>query len=159
MLIKQFLNDEEKNDILNFIETTQDKDYIKVPGFDASIFHILEHKNIFQFIANKINCYNKNYRTIWENSFIVKIKPNGFISVHIDDSPINCNILIQKPENGGDLLVENTKIITNEKDAYFLNPNKKHGISTITGNKCYYSVVICNKIIEKTIYDTYLNNR
>ena len=149
MLIKQFLNDREKNYILNFIKTIQEKDYTKIPGKDAYQSFMMEYKDMFNFIDYKIIKYNKNCQKSikWENCFVVKIKPNGFLATHCDDLPSSCNILIQKPENGGHLLIENTKIIKDEKDAYFLNPHKKHGISTVIGNKCYYSVVICSKII------------
>ena len=159
MLIKQFLNDKEINYILNFIETIQEKDYIEIPGRDAYQFFMLDHIKIFNFIDDKIIKYNTKCQTKWEACFIVKIKPNGFIATHSDDLPASCNILIQKPENGGDLLIENIKIIQDEKDVYFLNPNRKHGITTVIGNKCYYSVVMCNKTSEKTIYDTDFNNR
>tara|TARA_R110000868_G_scaffold173966_2_gene410409 strand:+ start:2082 stop:2546 length:465 start_codon:yes stop_codon:yes gene_type:complete len=154
MLIKQFLNDKEHQELLNWAIALDF--YHKANGKDVFTYYLEKsYLPLLNNIITKVSeIYNQNYikhKINYKESCFVRINPKGWINVHTDtnDKEVkNFNILLKKPQDGGFILHGDTKVIMQEKDAYLLDATIPHGISSIKSDDYYYSILLYYGIIE-----------
>lgn len=143
MLIKQFLNQEELtllkswDEYLNSPKNDSTGYKCSYRVFDSSIEYIV---NIRNKVLNLVDINSKKELGIGD--FVTEIEPGGWCGAHIDATSeghrhIRGNILIEKPDHGGYILIEEKQIIMGEGDLYIMEPSTLHGVSTVTGNKMY----------------------
>jgi len=148
MLLKQFLNESEKKQLLNIaLSLKYEKDGNGKDVFLEFLSDTNELNNIIYKINKKFNEHFFGFTYIKEHSIFLRINNNGWVSVHQDwvedrQHVINFNVLLKKPKEGGDILHGNTKVIMEEGDAYILDASIPHGISSLISNDEYYSLII-----------------
>jgi hypothetical protein len=74
------------------------------------------------------------------NDLFIRRKDNELIPLHFDPTMngfrhIRINIMLQKPNIGGDIIDGNKTIILNESDAYIIETSILHGLTLVKGSK------------------------
>lgn len=150
MLLKQFLNDNEHNDLLNLLNTINFT--LNAVGKSAKYYYVKDVKNkTLNIIIDKSHQLllkqDKNYKHDLNASVFIKITNYGWINCHTDltkeNTPYtNINILLKKANEGGLIIHGNKKIIMQEKDLFILDGEINHGVSRLKSNDKYYSLVL-----------------
>ena len=145
MLIKQFLNKKEHLSLLNWVKTLDIQQ--KANGVNAKVFCLKDYIEKFSSIIKRANCfYDKSYKILHEECYILQIEPNGWINVHNDiekhKDVKNFNILLNKSEQDGYILHDDSKVLWQPKDAYIVNASLLHAVSSIKSNETYYSIIL-----------------
>lgn len=151
MLIKKFINSKQ---IKALLTTAKCVNYNQ-PAFGTNAFvYNLENlinddyekivkkgKKLFQKILPDYNFYR-------DQSYFFNVSNNGWVSAHDDmrDAGFFQNttlvILLQKPENGGNILHGNKRIIMDVGDAFVLNESILHGLETVKGDTSFRAIVL-----------------
>ena len=149
MLIKQFLN---VNECLHLNEYAKSLEYNLEINGQGKAYDIENLSNNFlkKAILKVCNFMFENYpqhNFSIKNSQFVMLKPNEWVSAHKDwveknKQVNNFNILLQKPQNGGIILHDKSQVLLDEGDAYILDASLIHGITTVKGNKDFYSLLL-----------------
>jgi hypothetical protein len=149
MLQKSFISDSERIELLNWVSSISN--LTNEANGKFCTYEKIKDLNSIPTCVNSIRkkcmsitglCY---VEPIYED-FIVVVKPNGFVKKHTDPTVrghkhIRFNILVKKPQQGGNLIVDDVKISFEEGDCYILDTSKVHGISVVYGDISYNSIV------------------
>lgn len=154
MLLKSFIDEESLNELKTWIATLTNGPHTPT-GKNGCVWKLDELDNVpkcVNGIRNKcLDVIKQLYaRPIYVEPFnkdlILRLHKGGFAGVHTDISEysgyfiVKCNILINKPQKGGDMLHKNTRTIMQERDMYVVDASYIHGITTIEGSD-YESLV------------------
>lgn len=155
MVIKDFITDQQLNEILNWISVLDPVKRGIDPNF-AKIETIPNAPKCLDDIKNK--CLNSNKRIKYikseESDFILDVPPETTVWMHIDGSRkgykfIRFIILLQKPDKGGELIFIDQNIKFNIKDCYVLDSTLLHGMTKVEGSKNYLSIVFSYDVKEE----------
>jgi len=149
MLTPTFISELQINEILQWINT-QNSNLELSTGFN-SFYSKLNFLNNYPKCLNEIrkrcqNITNGIYQEPIFKDFIHEIKNGGFVSEHTDPTiegckHLRCNILLQKPEKGGKLIIEKKFIDWDVGDMFVVDTALVHGVSKIEGKINYKSIV------------------
>lgn len=146
MLIKQFLNDDQHTELLNWAKTLNY--YFPCNGQNVLVYYLTNpYLPLLDKIIEKVNTfYDKSYKIDYEESCIVRIQSLGWINMHDDlykhKDVVNFNILLNKSEQDGHIIHGDKKILWQEKDAYILDATVKHGVTSVKTETPFYSILL-----------------
>jgi hypothetical protein len=146
MLLKQFLSNDEHQELLEWAKTLNY--YHKAYGKNVNNYYLTKpYIPLLDLIINKANkFYDTNYKIDLQESCIVQIKPTGWVSIHTDSykhkKVKNFNILLSKSNEDGHILHGTKKVLWQEKDAYILDAQIEHGVSSVETEKEFYSILL-----------------
>lgn len=146
MLLKQFINDEERQELLEWAKTLNY--YHQAYGKNVYTYYLINPyiPLVDLMIDRAAKFYDNRYKVSFKESCMVRIKPTGWVSIHTDsdkpDKVKNFNILLSKSDEDGHILHGNKEVLWKEKDAYILDAEIKHGVSSVNTEKEFYSILL-----------------
>lgn len=159
-IFKNFLNEEDRYVLLEWAIDNYKKDFFVSPkmnpnlldtrkttrSINANTKKIIYPKNAYNIQKNIINYFNLNnfkYPPVFKNGIVCGVGTSGD-SVYLHQDPVHykntytlhANFIIQKPENGGSIIINKNKYNLEEKDMLlFVSSHLKHEVETVVGNK------------------------
>jgi hypothetical protein len=141
MLIKSFIDKKTVQELLNWTNTQNLQQ--NLCNGNLSFYVFLKDLNNFPLSINEIKKKCKIlvggiYQEPIYKDIIVEIFQNGYINEHIDLTVkgykhLRCNILLQKPENGGEIFVNKKQVFLDVGDLHIIDTSIFHSVSIVKG--------------------------
>jgi len=155
MILKNFITDEQLSELLEWSSQLTPVEKGIDPNF-AKIGTIPNPPACLDVIRTK--CANTakdgRYLRIVPDDFILDVPPETTVNMHVDGALVGYThtrfvILLQKPEDGGELVHIDTPIPLDVKDCYVLDIAQLHGMTKVEGDRNYLSMVYTFEIAEE----------
>ena len=153
MLHKSFISIKQIEECLSWSTTLPKKISHDCNGYLANLSVFGESNDVLivpkslNFIRHKcISLLGKCIREPQLKDFYFEIHPNGYINTHTDGvyegyKHLRCNILLQKPKEGGVIIEDGVAINMDVGDMFVLKTWLPHSVTTVKSNIKYKSFV------------------
>jgi hypothetical protein len=148
MLVKSFIDKNTVQELLIWTDT-QNLQQNCVNG-NLSFYTFLKDLNNFPSSINEVRKKCQNlvggvYQEPVYKDMIVEIFEGGYINEHTDPTVegykhLRCNILLQKPEEGGNIVINKNPIALDVGDMYVVDTSILHAVTTVKGSVIYRGI-------------------
>lgn len=156
MLIKSLISKDEAVQLLDWTVTQNIYQHTSVGehGFYSTLDELNNHPSLINVIRKKCSDYVDGvyqepiYKDLANEVFI-----NGYVQEHTDPTVkgykhLRCNIMLQKPDTGGQIVFNGNPIDMDIGDMYIVDTSLPHGVSKVQGKVTYKTIVfgfLCNE--------------
>jgi hypothetical protein len=149
MLVKSFIDINTANELLDWSNTQNiyQRQSIGRDGFFSFLNNLNNHPACINEIRKRcINITNGVYQEPIYKDFVNEVFVDGYVRGHTDETVkgykhLRCNIMLQKPEQGGKLLINNMPIDLDVGDMFIVDTSIMHAVSIVKGSISYKTIV------------------
>lgn len=156
MLVKSFIDNHTVKVLINWIDTQNIylHESIGNVGFYSLLGELNNHPKIINEIRTKCqNLVKGVYQEPIIKDFVNEVFIDGFVHRHTDPTVkgykhLRCNIMLQKPTTGGQIIFNGKAIELEVGDMYVVDTSILHSVSEVKGNNTYKTIVfgfLCNE--------------
>jgi hypothetical protein len=156
MLVKSFINKQTANELLAWANTQNlyRNQSIGQYGFYTFLNNLDNHPVCLNEIRKKCqDLIGGIYQEPIYKDFVNEVFVDGFVYEHTDPTVkgykhLRCNIMLQKPKQGGKLVFNKQPVDLEIGDMFVVNTSIMHAVSIVKGDLSYKTIVfgfLCNE--------------